>query len=305
MLPPTGKSGETPALSRNGKASVHAPESDHQREHLKFPHLRETGEKETLLFFRPSRSAAFTLIELLVVIAIIAILAAILFPVFAQARAKARQTSCLSNTKQLGLAALMYTQDYDSTLPLFSYGDSHTYWVGARPGFSGPLDKKLGLIFPYLKSGEIQRCAEYAGPANLGGTGYGYSSVLAGEEWVNTGSGWVMQPQPATDASLARPSECLLFADSGNRTDSAASAPETMKPGSTVSETITIEPPSNWCYPGYGCTSSLDFRHQGFGNIVFCDGHAKAIARTAFAAKLPVSEQQPGLVYRGDWLMAK
>src|ERR1043165_5533249 len=71
------------------------------------------------------RSRGFTLIELLVVIAIIAILAAILFPVFAQARAKARQASCLSNTKQLGLALNMYVQDYDETLPAesFDYND--------------------------------------------------------------------------------------------------------------------------------------------------------------------------------------
>src|SRR5664279_5707854 len=68
-----------------------------------------------------SSKKGFTLIELLVVIAIIAILAAILFPVFAQARAKARQTSCLSNNKQLGLAIFAYVQDYDETFPPSNY----------------------------------------------------------------------------------------------------------------------------------------------------------------------------------------
>src|SRR5947208_16218835 len=80
-----------------------------------------------------TQKRGFTLIELLVVIAIIAILAAILFPVFAQAREKARQTTCLSNLKQLGLGFRMYLQDYDDTFPGRACGvDSLT----ARPDFS-------------------------------------------------------------------------------------------------------------------------------------------------------------------------
>src|SRR5215831_18242522 len=79
---------------------------------------------------RPSEARrGFTLIELLVVIAIIAILAAILFPVFARAREAARKTSCLSNMKQLGLASQMYKQDYDE-----SYADSRSYWADCNLG---------------------------------------------------------------------------------------------------------------------------------------------------------------------------
>src|SRR6478609_3278648 len=89
------------------------------------------------------RMRGFTLIELLVVIAIIAVLAAILFPVFAQARDKARQTSCLSNEKQLGMASMQYVQDYDEQFPLsevrysYSWDDgggnvyNYAYWTYA------------------------------------------------------------------------------------------------------------------------------------------------------------------------------
>src|SRR5687768_4984553 len=74
------------------------------------------------------RKRGFTLIELLVVIAIIAILAAILFPVFAQAREKARQTACLSNCKQMGTGAMLYAQDYDEIMPPWSL-----FWACAAP----------------------------------------------------------------------------------------------------------------------------------------------------------------------------
>src|SRR6266849_8866986 len=94
---------------------------------------------------RPGRSKGFTLIELLVVIAIIAILAAILFPVFAKAREKARQAACGSNCRQIGLALMMYAQDYDETLVMRYYGKNNELsWKD--------------VLAPYLKNADIYRC---------------------------------------------------------------------------------------------------------------------------------------------------
>jgi prepilin-type N-terminal cleavage/methylation domain-containing protein len=102
-------------------------------------------------------AAGFTLIELLVVIAIIAILAAILFPVFAQAREKARAISCLSNTKEVGLAILQYVQDYDESMPSGVYTPALTL-----PGLAW-----AGQTYPYMKNVQVYKCPDDS-TANIG-----------------------------------------------------------------------------------------------------------------------------------------
>ena len=103
----------------------------------------------------PARTRGFTLIELLVVIAIIAILAAILFPVFARAREQARKTTCASNLKQLGLAMLMYADDYDQTLPPFSLGAGYHGCMGYVGGDGA---RWADLVLPYVKNLQIFNC---------------------------------------------------------------------------------------------------------------------------------------------------
>jgi len=103
-----------------------------------------------------NRKHGFTLIELLVVIAIIAILAAILFPVFSRAREKARQTSCLSNLKQLELGVAMYTTDYDETYPM------SLYFVAPNRIFTC-----YDAVYPYLKNAQILECPSERGRNDL------------------------------------------------------------------------------------------------------------------------------------------
>lgn len=135
-----------------------------------------------------SGKCAFTLIELLVVIAIIAILAAILFPVFAQARAKARQTACLSNMKQIGLAIIQYTSDYDGVLPPAE--------VGIEPQIlSWPT-----LVFPYVKNEDVFVCP--SGEEDLFTPSTNYVNTLGGPTgWVSRYGGTPSSPGGNPSAS--------------------------------------------------------------------------------------------------------
>ncbi|MGC9319746.1 MAG: DUF1559 domain-containing protein [Armatimonadota bacterium] len=122
----------------------------------------------------------FTLIELLVVIAIIAILAAILFPVFARAREKARQASCTSNVKQITLGILMYAEDYDERMPLQRYSADGIYWYNNDHAY---LQTKYGnyqpLVFPYVKNEQVFMCPSSTRSDPAGQFAYDYAMNCA------------------------------------------------------------------------------------------------------------------------------
>ncbi len=183
--------------------------------------------------------SGFTLIELLVVIAIIAILAAILFPVFARAREKARQTSCLSNVKQLMVAHMMYAQDYDEVLSGSWHGP------GAYPGAYQWPD----WIEPYLKNEQILRCPS----ANLE-LGYAINVAYYGGSGV---AGVAANPPYARPLSaIEDPSGCILILD----------------------HTGGFEYGWQYISNQSGITYFTD-RHNGGLNAGFCDGHAKWLTR--------------------------
>ncbi len=188
----------------------------------------------------------FTLIELLVVIAIIAILAAILFPVFARAREKARQTSCLSNLKELDLAMLMYVQDYDET-------------------FTGRIVWNQ-RIQPYVKNEQIFQCPSYPGGLTHVTNGYCMTHYdiggLAGIPGIRGGYGVACHTTGSTTgrklAQIKRPAEIVLF------DETTGGCTHHSNPNCACSDVTT-----------YGVGFQVDARHNDGANFAFVDGHAK------------------------------
>ena len=212
----------------------------------------------------------FTLIELLVVIAIIAILAAILFPVFAQAREKARQTQCLSNLKQVGTAWIMYTNDYDGmACPTFDL-DTFSIWWDGRDDTWGPTKKfypEDGYLGPYLKNGKITACPSYAGKSfDRQNTGYGYNVNIGGDYGFDADYNLCYNPPIASLGNISKPSETLVFADTATNS------------GGFIYGNQTIYAPSKKSSFG-----KIHFRHSGgVANIVWADGHAKGMKNPHF-----------------------
>jgi len=205
------------------------------------------------------QQTGFTLIELLVVIAIIAILAAILFPVFAQAREKARQTSCTSNLKQIGLGAAMYAQDYDEVvLPVSTSTPGKTYYWWASWNGTVRNDTE-GLVYPYMKNSQIQACPSFNNKlrAALGLTGYGYNY-----NYLSPFTPPLYQATPVSLAAIQTPTETVQLADSARINNFQYSTP-------TLEGNSLMDPPSA-DYPGFHA------RHSETGNVLWMDGHVKS-----------------------------
>lgn len=246
---------------------------------------------------KSTKQIGFTLIELLVVIAIIAILAAILFPVFAKAREKARQVACLSNIKQLGLGLMQYVQDNDQVYPAGTNG------TATPAGWAGEL-------YPYVKSTAIYHCPDDPTTSIPGGANNTYypisyeanSAIMA----INHNS--AVGNQPATDSTLGNASRTVfLFEIQGNQADvtnsggvmETVSSSTTGLAGNIAHGTVNGKAGKCLLATGYmntdpatpysvgtstGNLLAATGRHTDMSNFLFADGHAKSVRGTAIGA---------------------
>ena len=238
---------------------------------------------------RPSRDSGFTLIELLVVIAIIAILAAILFPVFARARENARRSSCTSNLKQIGLGMLQYSQDYDELMVRTSYGVG--LGDGRSDGTAGNFKYKwMDAIQPYIKSTQVFVCpsdsSTYGGRYVPSVPGAPANNAAFGSYAINCGgdgrTGASVNDRDVSLASLGSPATTVWTADS--------EAYQTIDPayrfvGNTFTFDEAARPRRLQAFNGQ--SAALVERHLETVNVLFTDGHVKSLKMNILAQNNP------------------
>jgi prepilin-type N-terminal cleavage/methylation domain-containing protein/prepilin-type processing-associated H-X9-DG protein len=231
---------------------------------------------------RPTReNKGFTLIELLVVVAIISVLAAILFPVFARARENARRSNCLSNLKQIGLAMMMYSQDYDEHMMTsrVQQEPDHADIFAYPSGHKDYRNEWYNQLFPYNKNYQIYTCP--SADSDLTYSGYGYTTVFSysynyaapyGPLFTNANRGVNLGNMKESGASLAaieKPSETVAVTEGSRdlvRLNTGADATE---------DTLTAKGECAYATTNY--QNCLRTRHFDTLNVLFIDGHVKAM----------------------------